>query len=114
MFNGPRSAEKGAWKAEAGNLVDDTLGSAKDVLTPKGSVHVSASEGMPAAPRLNSHAKGGTDMFPVPEGWNPPAKVPYSSTPFGVPYQPMSNAGKPLPTTTDMMSWFIFGQKSGK
>ncbi len=53
-------------------------------------------------------------MFPVPEGWNPPAKVPYSSTPFGVPYQPMSNAGKPLPTTTDMMSWFIFGQKSGK
>ena len=113
VFNGPRSAEQGAWKEEAGNLVDDTLNSAKDVLHPDGLVHFSSSEGMPAADRLRGHAKGGTEKFPLPEGWNPPEKVPFNESPLAAPYQPMSNAGKPLKTTTGDMSWYIFSQTGG-
>ncbi len=113
VFNGPRNDIPGVnWRRASGDLVDDTLKSAPDVLRPGGEVRFGAGGNMPSVPRLNSHVGGGTPEFPIPEGWGAPDRVPFNSDPvFGVPYTPRNSAGDPLRLTVDDLSWYIFGRQ---
>jgi hypothetical protein len=106
VFNAPRSIE--GWRKEAGDLVDNVLVSARDVVRPGGTVRFSTGGGMPATLRLQGHAGGGTESFPLPTGYSAPSVRPFLSDPeFGVPYTIRNNSGSTL-RPQPPLNWYIF------
>jgi hypothetical protein len=110
VFNAPRSVDPAHWSRETGDLIDAVLGSGRDVLSTGGTVRFSGGGNMPGQRRLDGHARGGTERYPIPAGYGqPPIRRRFLDDPhFGVRYTPRDNAGEALNVSLEDIYWYLF------
>jgi hypothetical protein len=121
VFNAPRADAPARPPGPHRDLIVDILNDAFNVLTPKGTVRISSSTGMPAGWFLQGLATGNpksTNLLPsaftFTGGKGAPTKgrsgIPFlSDTDFGWPdYVPLQSGGAKLNISIDEISWYIF------